>query len=547
MRERLARIANNYWVNLGALLALVLAITGWPVPSGSEYVYLVDAARFANADFLQGDWTYESPWYSHLVFSLSIFPLLKLFSLETATWIGRMVCWLLGLAGLLRLGGHFRLPPWAVSLAIGLWLVAGQSVVGKELAITTLEAKVVAWALLFFALDAFLRERELRGAVLLGLSINFHILVGMWGALGVGVALIALRVPFGRLARVVGVTALVSLPGLALALAVALHSNRSYEDLLFYSQVLFPGHLDPTFWPRRDLLLLPLLFLVHVLHARANWNDRALRFCLWFQCGVGLVFLLGIASHFAENFAFLQMMPFRLFPVFVLLLFLLSLFHAFYHGAAGQQKLAMGLIVLLALPALGNPLGAKMDRLAQTRSMWAAQEDDLTRVFRWIAGNTPEGAVVISPPWRMDAFFLSRRPQVVSLNAIDIRRFDQWRARMNLLVGGPWQRTPEDPWGIASMKQAYLSLSHEQILEISRTIGGDYLISQGDYEFKILFTSGDWHVFQLPPPGPDKADPATDGDESFARARRDERNSHLFGWPGSCGERIADRCGSDGD
>lgn len=514
MRAYAERIANNYWLNLGVLLALVLATTGWPVPSGSEFVYLIDAARFANTEFLSGDWTYETPWYSHLIFSLSFFPLLKLFSLETATWIGRIACWVLGLTGLLRLGGHFRLPNWAVSLGIGLWLLAGQSVVGQELAITTLEAKVVAWGLLFFALDAFLRERELRGAVLLGLSFNFHTLVGFWGAIGIGLALIALRFPFGRLARVVGVTALVSVPGIVLALIIGLGSSRSPEDLAFYSQFVFPGHLDPFFWARRDLLLLALVFLLHLLHARANWNDRALRFLLFFQAGLGLVFLSGIVSRIAEEYAFLQLMPFRHFPLFALLLFLLSLFHAFYHGAVGRQKLAMGLIALLALMALGNPLAGKVDRLAQTRSMWATREDDLTRIFRWVEENTPADAVIISPPWRMDAFFLSRRSQLVSLNAIDIRRFSEWRTRMDLLVGGPWERTPEDPWGIAWMDEAYHSLTSEQILEIAAALGGDLLISRSEHRFALLLRSGEWNLFRLPPFDAGLAEPAIGDDES---------------------------------
>jgi hypothetical protein len=292
------------------LFLLVLACWHQSVPYGNEFTYLIAPYAQSHPEFLPGDWTFGTPWREHLVFNTLVAGLMRVGSLEAVGWMGRVTCWAFILAGLLRLGRRFGIPPALAALSIAVWFAAGEGLVGGEWMLRMFEAKTVAYALLLFALDRLLEGRDVPGAILLGLCFTFHPSVGATAALGVGAGLIALRYPARRLLTVVAVTALCSLPGLVPVLSVLAGSEGGgVNDWRFLARVVMPWHLDPVSFPRRELITLGLLFLFSVLHVARNRGREPLRFLTAFQAVLAAIFAAGVLFRLTDHYELLKIFP----------------------------------------------------------------------------------------------------------------------------------------------------------------------------------------------------------------------------------------------
>ncbi len=185
------------WLFIFAIFAIYAAS---PPPDVNEAHYLTKARHFWDPDWLRGDLFLESG-FAHWLFYVTFGWLTVVFDLPTAAWIGRIVGWamlawgwesLASAAGLGRFGKIFAsflllalIPSANLS---GEWLVGG------------IEAKVPAYALVFFALGNVVRGQWVWVWPVLGLATGFHPLVGGWSFL----ACLLVRVTTGRGFRAIG-------------------------------------------------------------------------------------------------------------------------------------------------------------------------------------------------------------------------------------------------------------------------------------------------------------------------------------------------------
>ncbi len=150
---------TGFLLCLGFLFLVVLAFHAKPVPFGNEFIYLLRLGPYVPLN----DWSFAGTANEHWLFNF-IFSLPAYFvSIEVMGWGGRVLVWILCLAGLIKLGKNWKIPYWAIAFSIGFWLAIGQAVVNAEWMIGTFEAKTVAYFCLLFALSDFANERFARG------------------------------------------------------------------------------------------------------------------------------------------------------------------------------------------------------------------------------------------------------------------------------------------------------------------------------------------------------------------------------------------------
>jgi len=161
--DGLFKLKDDFFFNFALLFAYVLILNreGAFVPSNNESTYLLQLAKQWNPGLLSNDWSFSGQSSSHYVFNLIFGPLTLLLSLEIVGWIGRILSWSLILVALFQLAKHFRIPLWMITASILLWLFYGQSIVGGEWILGTFEAKCIAYALLFFSLNGFMRQHQI--------------------------------------------------------------------------------------------------------------------------------------------------------------------------------------------------------------------------------------------------------------------------------------------------------------------------------------------------------------------------------------------------
>jgi len=151
-----------------------------PVPGRGEPYYLTKAKHYWNPGWCAGDFFLESS-NPHRVFYQTIGLLTRVFSLPQTAWIGRGLALLLlasGWTALIRrlIPGRFS-PVWVIWIYLGLAAVgnfAGEWIVGG------VEAKVFAYALVFWSLALLFDRSWKASAVCAGLAVSFHPIVGLW-------------------------------------------------------------------------------------------------------------------------------------------------------------------------------------------------------------------------------------------------------------------------------------------------------------------------------------------------------------------------------
>lgn len=482
--------AHAPWIAL--LLAVALAVAGRPVPSGNELVYLLEPYRLTHPAFLANDWTYAVPWKEHLVFNWAAGLLMKVMPLVLVGWLGRLACWVLILAGLLRLGRRFELPAGLAALGIILWLGAGQALVGGEWMIGGFEAKVPAYVMLVFALDRLLDGRERSGGLLLGLCFTLHPAVGMQGAVAAAAGLVFLRWPVVRLMRTTAWAVLTGLPGMVTSLMLLSAPGGSASDWRLVVLGREPWHVDPWSFSHHLLALLGIMLAFNALWFARRRQQPVVAFFGGFQLALGGFFLLGLGFRASGWFQGMELMPFRLLPLFVPLLFWWQLAAAWKEGAIREPLLAG--VALLALTGSPGVLGTLITRSQNTARAWRS-DTPLDQALRWIAGNTPGGSVILTPPAVRQGFHLMRRGQVVSWDAIRYDRLEEWVARVEAL-GAPARVIGEVPPD--SVNAGFLRLSPDSLRALARRYGATWLLSHAGHPFPARATFGAWTVYQIP-------------------------------------------------
>lgn len=490
-------------VNFLFVLGAVFLFWGFPVPHINEEHYLAVLVRAWDPGFLANDWTFSTTLPDRWIFNMLFGSLTTFLPLEVVAWIGRIGCWVLGLIALFRLGRHLEVPAPLISLALVLWLIFKQSLVGGAWMIGPFEAKSVAYVCFLFALDGALAGRLVRAAVLAGLAVTFHPAVGLVATAALAVGLLASGLKLSMVVRPLLVGLAFALPGLVQTWLMMVGSDPSTsQDWDFLSATFMKIHFDPSSFTRGLVILTVLTFAFNGVWAYRMREKRAFRTLFWFQVVLAVPAIAGTVGFALGHHAIMTITPYRLFPLFSLLFFFLNLSSLL----ASWRKVGPGRIapVLLVVTLLGFPemFQSLRDHGRNLERAWTAPEDDYSVAFRWLSSNTPHGTVGIIPPWRGDAALKARRGQVVQWAMPRYDHLSQWRQRVESSVaevpadildhtvrdtGEVWRR----------MIEQYHRLGPGDVQRAVKEYGVSFFVTVETYPYPVIFQAGAVRVYDL--------------------------------------------------
>ena len=495
-------IANSHAFQLVSLLAFALVLNreGTWVPGGNEQIYLLYLYKAWHHGFLATDWTFQEPTAGHLIFNvLCGWPTLFL-PLNIVCWIGRLASWILTFDVLLRLGKRFGIAPWLAWAGILLWLIQRQSFVANEWIIGTYEAKCIAYICLLWAIEFILDGKVVAAAILTGLAFTFHSAVGMWGGAAICLSF-ATQYPIKTTLKFAAWAAIFALPGLITSLQLVFGGNSiSPEEARYLVTVEMVFHLDPFVFGKGKIAVMFLMLLFNWLQFRSDRDNATLRFLVRLQLFAGGFFLLGILFRITKQFSLVQLFPFRVFAVLIMLMFFWHLAAAYEHRRKNPLKpmaIALGIFIFLCLP---SPIARLQGLAADQLPKWRWQPDDFRVAASWVRDHTSLQTVVIAPPWRKDAFYFTQRPLIADWHAPRYNAMTDWRQRIEALVGDVSHMSVEDNLAGDMDQRAqdfYQHLAPADISAVASRYGGDVLITTGHYPYPILFTSGDYTIYKI--------------------------------------------------
>ncbi len=480
--------------------------------TSNELDTLLTARRFAEPQYLPGDWFLGLTQGPRRPFQLLLWPLMHLTSLPVASVLGRLLgyAWLALALG--KLAARLGLGP-ALAVALGgLYVGMGQSVAGGEWLFGTVESKVAAYGLVLFALDAWLDGKTLRVGALLGLATTLHVLVGVQATLALGLcALLDWPGAPGWKARAQALAAwmLTAAPGLAiLAAAAGGHVQSDPPVSWIYVTFRTPHHSDPTTWHLSWRAWTSALVLATALAIVPRWRPQQpdLRRLAVFAAASLVPFAAGlIAAVLPSGHKFLQLLPFRvggaLAPLLGLLLlgvWLVQILPPLLRTWL-PRAVALAILVLACLATTGD-LQTWRDFPRGGRPSLARDEGlQLADAAQWIRTHTPPTAIVLAAPTHESVGYLAQRPVVVTYKQTPPGHAEvvAWFKRIVDFAGGTVP--PERGHALLpALDRRFEQLPPATYANLAHKYGGDVLlVRRTDLTQPVLYRNQAWTVYKL--------------------------------------------------
>jgi len=461
----------------------------FPAPDSNEPHYLGKAKHYWDAGWCAQDFFCNTA-DAHQVFYWTIGWLSLWLPLGALAWCGRLLTWALLAYGWRRLS--VALVParlYAVLSAALMLTLLDRSAMAGEWIVGGLEAKGFAYALLFLGLEALVRGNWNRTILWFGAASAFHVLVGGWAVIALGVVWLTSkdRPAIATLIAPLAGGLLLSLPGLIPALALTWRVDPKLVDqanLIYVFQRLDHHLAAEAFAPR--LIVRHLLFVVAlaILVRFAPDDERFRRLRGFVAAAVGFAAIGMMISALAPlnpewAARLLRYYWFRTSDVMVPIGLALVLIAILFRFELSRPKWHVWLLAG-AMLAAGLPLAQTIVRRHRhpvpSADVGVANLEAWREACQWVAEETPPDAVFLTPRLAQTFRWYAGRAEVVSRKDIpqDAAGIVEWWRRL-LAIHCIDPGTENARW-----RESLAELGAERLRELGREFGADYVITSAE-------------------------------------------------------------------
>ncbi|MBV09357.1 DUF6798 domain-containing protein [Rubinisphaera sp.] len=527
-------VANDHTSRLPGwlvgILALWLMLLVWsfvrtPIPAVNEPHYMTKARHFWNPEWCDRDFFLSSS-NPHLFYYVTVGWLTNFCSLHMATLISRLFGLLIFAIGWSKLARSLVPGFAAAHLAMALFLLLQASVnFSGEWVIGGIESKVFSYGFGFWGIGSLLRKQPVWAGILLGLSIAYHPLVGLWLVLGlIFYALFANRfqhsklIPLARHSILPAICLFItSLPGLWPALMVILDdapaATKFAGDYLQVYQRL-KHHLDPMefeWWryAAYAVMTVALLLSYRFLSIRNQNESLESRTALRLLVGISLAALLFafvgvlVGLRFVEpaqmlgltwRVKLLKFYPFRLYDLIlpaVLAIVLTRVLIVWLTNSEQdslnlkrQSYLNFSLTISLFVVGITLPFGDRNSSRMPTQ-----MRQDWLAACHWIEQNTAEDALIVTPRHSWAFKWFAQRAEYVSYKDCpqESAGILEWNRRL----------TYKYNWSVESYTDEIID--EQDLARLAQETQAEYLIATdtGTVSVDPIFVNSSYRIFSL--------------------------------------------------
>ncbi len=502
-------------IEVALIVICFTAIVGQAAPNVNESHYLTKAKHFWNPSYCQGD-IFLSSSFSHLAFYVTTGWLTLITSLSTYAWIGRILSWTLIAIGWRSVCQQlFRVPMMSVLAAVFFVILNQRFHLAGEWVVGGFEAKGIAYGFVLLAISFLLQHRWHWVWPLLGAASMYHVLVGGWSTIAAGVCFLStwnIRSGHGRSTvdsflkqlRQQSVPLLIgfviALIGILPPLLTSASPELQHRANAIYVSQRISHHLNFASFPVAHISR--FLIMVFVWFYFSRWiikttpntliQSRLKLLRIFAATSLGISFLGLVLSGMAEQggeeatFAnqFLRFYLFRLSDFAVPAALALVSGHIIAKWVKNRSdfphqvcaSIFIGCIIVAGI-ALAQENHADGRPNADARSLPNFPEDRIRtddvfknwkRVCHWVAENTAEDAVFITPAQQQTFKWYAGRAEVCCWKDVpqDPEAMVRWKSRIDQLTAP--QRSSD--LGI-------FSYSDEQLRFFAEKYGATHLIA----------------------------------------------------------------------
>lgn len=505
------------WVLYAALTVgtFVVATAFKQVLEHNEADVLVAARHAMDPTFVPGDWYLGLDIPYRAVFDVVAGTLARVVGLTAAAVLGRVLGIVCVAAALAALFTRLRVLPAAV-VALLVVYARFRSVVAEEWIVGSFETKTFAYAAALGALASVMRGRFVVAAILSGLAVDLHVLVGTYAA-GTLVAAVAWGSRDGglrprRLAGLALAFGVAALPGIG-AIVRTLASGAGVDGraagevyvLLRVPHHTYPPHWSGVGWVVRASLCFAVL-------AFGAWSGRrsATRFVARYALASAGFAAVGCAILASGRVDLLKFYWFRfpdaIWPLGAALVTGALISERVPSPRARRFEVAAIAASCLALASVVPACWRDATGLASSSRAdpvyLRTVPEDLRAALLWLRDATPSTTTVLVDPFLRRAHLATERAQVVNFKTSPQSDRDllEWARRLALLadvddlrVGGAAT--------LARLERDAYRLRPGVVARVAREFGAAYYVAAADHvlPYPVAFVRGRYQVYRIAP------------------------------------------------
>ncbi len=495
--------------------AFIIIFNGGISMGYSNHTGLIPVVRrLLDPNYLPNDFNIQLRLYHHRVFAYLIAAFTKLTGEDNALIALNIIGFTLLSASLYSLCRSLNLSRLAF-VAVGVLLATNVAWIGRGLETNTfvgnreINPPTFSHAFALFAVATLLRKQFKLTALLIGMTVLFH--------LQIGIALFLILSPF-YVAQFKRFTAkdwftclgLFLIPTSLTLFDVGEMFQRGLVNLPFTrADIDFRqahhfelASTEAAIWVALHLILITGVYF-YIRNKKSEEREKlfALGVISWLVAVISLIHFLDYYMLNIGSIMKVQLVRMSLFiPVFgaiFLVLGLNILVQGKSHRATILTNLGLiGLALLLyAIPATrqGVAYSVGIRRLGEQKTDWVA-------VCDWVKENTPREALFVSPPGNEGFTYLSNRSNIgeFKINPDGPQYLLEWYERLRDIAGG---ELPNGK-GFANnrlLNQAYAALSEEQLSELNKKYGATYALlpKSSAVQTNLLYENETYKVVEL--------------------------------------------------
>ena len=486
---------------------------------GNETDILPSILQVANHAWLPNDWYLNLYTGYRQLFGLIFGQLINGFGFVNGAYIGRLIVYLLLAIALFFLFKSIQLHPWYGILVLVLFL-SHQSLAAGEWVVYGLDAKTIAYAMVFLSFTLFLRKRYLFGFALAGAALSFHVLVGIYALICILFASLLnkswrtdwrLYLKNSWLFFITGIFGIWSIIEQLLPVK-GVDLQRAWDIYAYYR---IPQHVMPFTWTtvpwEAELAIATIFFLFVFLLSRS----KTIRFIAAFTLGSVSLFIIGLIIFAFRDTQLLSYYWFRFPDVMVPFMGLLLVALLFNNYAIGDHfknpiylKFSQGFQIILKLlpPVI---MGIFIVVLAQqTYRLKTSYEESLINssgtilpAFDWISINTPKSAVFLVDPTEEGFYIYAQRAMFVSWKSSPQSgaAILEWFKRILLSNGNFDLVKGNSGSSIREIRINFYKLDETQIRQIADEYGINYYVGSADQNltFQRVYSDSIYAVYEI--------------------------------------------------
>jgi len=468
--------------------------------------------RLLDANYLPNNFNIQLRLYHHRTFAMLIAGLTKLFGEDTALLTLSLLGNVLLSAAIYVLCRALKMSRLAF-LAIGLLIAMNVGFAGHGLEENTfvgnreIQPPTFSHAFVLLGIAALLKDRFRIAALCAGLSMLFHLQIGLAFALLLLPFFISRWRAFNK--KEILLCSLLFLLPVALTLPdISQMMNRGLVNLPFTrADIDFrqPHHFALESWQAAFWVLGYVVLQAGIwLWMRRKGNEQ--------KRGAKILFLLSLMIvamsliHFADydlvqsnriaKFQFVRMSCLiTVFGVFAFVLFLNQL-------SKTKRSRAVINLVIIGLSAIFYLIPATRQGSAYSFqvSKYADQQSDWVSSCLWIKEHTSVDSIFLTPPGEEGFTYLANRSNIgdFKTNPDGPQLLAEWYERLRDLAGGTLPQG-KGFQNLAPLNQAYASLSTEQLLEIGKKYGAKYALipQKSAAQLEVIYENDSFRVVLL--------------------------------------------------